>query len=153
MAGCKCRASISTSWLECGYRLLGSYIAITLLNNDRVSSNYSHNANYSYNANSTGSSIKFEGLPFPENGQGGSTMIIDQYSNVMTQTGDSREEIIHATIPIASHRKNHQLPLLRKELYAPMYENCFSPIPPNLYSEYLPTDHLDAFEWSLKHKK
>ena len=104
-------------------------------------------------ANSTGSSIKFEGMPFPENGQGGHSMIIDQYGFVMSQTGDSREEIIYATLPIASHRKKHELPMLRKELYAPMYENCFSPIPPNLLSEHLPKDHLEALDWSLKHKK
>ncbi len=105
---------------------------------------------YGIYANSDHGGIKINGIEMTENGQGGSSMIIDCYGNVMSEAEDSRETVIYATIPIASHRKKHRLPQLRRELYAPMYEKCLSPVPANLYSDYLPENRKEAMEWSQK---
>ena len=80
-------------------------------------------------------------------------MIVNEFGDVLNHSVDSREEIVQATIPIASFRKRHRLPLLRKELYAPVYGNLPPIIPPNLYSKYLPKDDLDAVEWTIKQAK
>lgn len=106
---------------------------------------------YGIYANSDHGGVKINGKPMAENAQGGSSMIIDCYGNFMSEAEDSREAVIHATIPIASHRKKHKLPQLRRELYAPMYDKkCISMVPANLYSDYLPETRQEAWEWAMK---
>lgn len=104
-------------------------------------------------ANSNGPGVVFDGVKFAPNMQGAGSRIIDPYGHVKTRANDSREQVLYTTIPIASHRKQHRVPMLRKELYAPMYEKMWSPIPPNLHSEHVPADQLESLKWSLKHKR
>ncbi|MEE9399538.1 MAG: hypothetical protein V3V23_04650, partial [Dehalococcoidales bacterium] len=69
------------------------------------------------------------------------------------QANDSREQIIKETIPIAAFRAKHEIPTIRTEIYAPIFEQHPGQFPPNMYSEYLPKDVDDALNWSLKHAR
>ena len=86
-----------------------------------------------------------------ENNFGGGSMIVDPFGRVLRQANDSREQILKETIPIAVFRAKHSIPMIRTEIYVPAYEQHPGRFPPNMYSEYLPTDLSDAFQRSLKH--
>jgi hypothetical protein len=86
-----------------------------------------------------------------ESAGGGGSIIIDPAGRILSQANDTREQIIHATIPITSFRAKHEPPRIRTEIYAPVLEQHPGHMPPNLYSEYLPADEEDALRWSLKH--
>mgnify|MGYP000893591392 FL=1 len=80
-------------------------------------------------------------------------MIVDPYGRVLNEANDSLEQIVHAIIPIKSFRSLHRTPSLRTELYVPVLEQHPGRFPPNLYSDYLPADLLDARQWALKHAR
>lgn len=106
---------------------------------------------YGIYANSDGGGIFIKGKKMVESAGGGMSMIIDPSGRILSQANDTREQIIHATIPIASFRAKHEPPRIRTEIYAPVLEQHPGYVPPNLYSKYLPVDAEDALQWSLKH--
>lgn len=69
---------------------------------------------------------------------------------VLSQAYFPHEIIVRATIPIASYRKKHSIPVIRQELYAPMYANYTGKYPPNLYAAYLPEDPLDGVNYARR---
>ena len=84
---------------------------------------------------------------------GGFTMIIDNRGTILQQAESLHETLILATIPIASFRRRHSIPVLRQELYAPAYAEYEGKYPPNMYSEYLPKDHWDAINYARRKAK
>ena len=69
---------------------------------------------------------------------------------ILAQAHYPHEIVIRATIPIASFRNKHSIPVLRKELYAPVYVGYEGKYPPNMYSEYLPKDPIDGVNYARK---
>ncbi len=106
---------------------------------------------YGIYANSDGGAILIGGKHMVESAGGGGSMIIDPSGLILAEANDTREQIVHATIPIASFRAKHQVPRIRTEIYAPVLEQHPGYVPPNLYADYLPVDAQDALQWSLKH--
>ncbi|MFC2032006.1 nitrilase-related carbon-nitrogen hydrolase [Chloroflexota bacterium] len=80
----------------------------------------------------------------------GSTMIIDNAGKIVQQSESHNEDIVIATIPIAYFRKNHSLPRLRVEIYAPVYAQFTGKYPPNMHSEYLAKDYQDEIEYARR---
>ncbi len=108
---------------------------------------------YGIYTNSQGGSILINGKHTAENCGGGGSMIVDPYGRILNEANDSLEQIVHAIIPIKSFRSLHRTPSLRTELYVPVLEQHPGRFPPNLYSDYLPADLLDARQWALKHAR
>jgi predicted amidohydrolase len=108
---------------------------------------------YGIYSNSQGSDILINGKRQVQNASGGGSMIIDPFGRVLIETDDSLEAIVHSTIPIASFRAKHKAPRIRTEIYAPVLEQHPGRFPPNLYSDWLPTDMSDALRRSLEHKR
>lgn len=106
-----------------------------------------------------GPAITMAGKGVAENVCGGGTMIIDPSGRILKQAEDSREQIIKASIPIASFRTKHSIPNIRTEIYVPILEQHPGLCPPNLYTLYeeeygeLPPDIGAAGQWSLKHAR
>lgn len=69
---------------------------------------------------------------------------------LLAQAHFPHEIVIRANIPIASFRKKHSIPVLRQELYAPVYAEYEGKYPPNMYSEYLPKNPLDGLNYARK---
>jgi len=86
----------------------------------------------------------------PEVAGSGLSYIFENTGRVMAQTYVPHEYIIRATIPMASYRKKHTIPVLRQEIYAPVYANYVGKYPANLYSKYLPEDHVDGLNYARK---
>ena len=80
----------------------------------------------------------------------GYSMIIDNVGRILKQTTSQNETVIAETIPIALFRKSHSIPPLRQELYLPEYAEYKGKYPPNMYSEYLPKDNLDAVNYARR---
>jgi len=108
---------------------------------------------YGIYANSQGSDIFINGKRQVQNASGGGSMIIDPFGRILIEANDSLEQILHATIPIASFRAKHKAPRIRTEIYLPVLEQHPGRFPPNLYRDYLPKDTEDALQWSLKHAR
>ncbi len=81
------------------------------------------------------------------NAMGGSSMIIDPNGNVLKEATSAHETVVGEVIPIAAFRSRHSIPNLRKELYAPAYAQYEGKYPPNMFSEYLPEDAVDAIKY------
>ncbi len=79
-----------------------------------------------------------------ENAMGGSSMIIDPNGRILKQSESPHETVISDIIPIAYFRQRHSIPFVRKELYDRVYAEHVGKYPPNMYSEYLPKDAMDA---------
>ncbi len=62
----------------------------------------------------------------------------------MAEANNSFEQMVSARIPIADFRARNKQPTLHSALYMPVFEAYKSPYAPNLYSEYQPSDLLDA---------
>ena len=71
-------------------------------------------------------------------------MIIDSSGRILKEAESPHETVIADIIPIASFRQRHTIPALRKELYDRVYADYEGKYPPNMYSEYLPKDSVDA---------
>lgn len=84
------------------------------------------------------------------NAMGGSSMIIDPNGVILKQAESAQESVVGEIIPIASFRQRHSIPNIRKELYARVYAEYEGKYPPNMYSEYLPTDAVDAITYARK---
>ena len=80
-------------------------------------------------------------------GSAGSSMIIDGYGRVLQEAKTESETVVTERIPIALFRKQHSIPLLRKELYAPVYEQYQGKYPANLFLKYLPKDTPDSLRY------
>jgi predicted amidohydrolase len=101
-----------------------------------------------------GSGVSFKGLPPPDNGWGGGSMIVDYYGRILNEAQDSREGTIFEKIPIAAHRKSRKRPNLRSELYALGYEETPGKYPANLYSDYgMPENAMAAMKLAAKHAR
>ncbi|MEW6142752.1 MAG: nitrilase-related carbon-nitrogen hydrolase [Chloroflexota bacterium] len=71
------------------------------------------------------------------------SIIIDDYGRIVKAADPNREQVVVDRIPIAAFRKRHSIPALRKELYAPVYNEYIGKYPANLFSRYLPKDSKD----------
>jgi len=80
----------------------------------------------------------------------GQSRIFNPTGRQIAEARSTHEQIIPAPIPIAAYRKTHSLPPLRQEIYAPMYNQFVGKYPPNLYSEYLPKDAIDAANYARR---
>ncbi|MEW6141671.1 MAG: nitrilase-related carbon-nitrogen hydrolase [Chloroflexota bacterium] len=89
---------------------------------------------------------------FEESGAG-ETMIIDNTGEVMQRAKSPNETAVYAVIPIGVFRKKRSIPVIRKELYAPVYEQYVGKFPPNLYLKYLPKDHLDGLNYARRNAR
>jgi len=77
----------------------------------------------------------------------GDSMIIDCYGRVIKEANTHHETVVVERIPLATYRKQHSIPLLRQEIYAPVYQEYQGKYPPNLFSKYLPKDVLDSLRY------
>ena len=89
---------------------------------------------------------------FQEAGSG-KTMLIDNTGEIMREAHTNMETAVMGAIPIASFRKEHSIPVLRKEIYAPIYQKYEGKFPANLYSKYLPKDHLDGINYARRNAR
>ncbi len=80
----------------------------------------------------------------------GGSRIFNEVGRQIAEATSPHEQIVTATIPIAAFRKKHQIPVLRQELYAPVYQQFVGKYPPNMYSEYLPKDRIDAANYARR---
>jgi len=86
----------------------------------------------------------------PEDIGVGGTKIFNDTGRQIAESRSANEQIITAPIPIANYRKQHAIPVLRQEIYAPVYQNFVGKYPPNMYSEYLPKDAVDAMNYARR---
>jgi hypothetical protein len=101
-----------------------------------------------------GSGVAFNGISAPENGFGGSSMVVDFFGRVLNEAHDSREAIVFEQIPIASFRKSREKPSIRSELYAKVYETTPEKYPSNLYSDHgVPENAMAAIELAARHAR
>lgn len=80
----------------------------------------------------------------------GSSMIIDNVGKILERAGSPAETVVLATIPIASYRKDHSIPVIKKEVYEGIWTNYVSKWPPNMYKDYLPKDTADYLDYANK---
>jgi predicted amidohydrolase len=82
---------------------------------------------------------------FPDafGGSGGSA-IYGPNGEILAQAKSKFEQGVTARIPIASYRKRHRIPDVHMDLYQPILDAYQPRFAPNLFSEYTPTDLLDA---------
>jgi len=80
----------------------------------------------------------------------GHTTIFDNLGRILQEADSTDEGIVADSIPIAAFRRRHSIPVIRKEIYAPAYAEYEGKYPPNMYSEYLPKDHIDAVNYARK---
>jgi len=74
----------------------------------------------------------------------GFSMIADPYGRILAESQTPNETIVTERIPIALFRQRHSIPIIRKEIYAAVYDQYRAKYPANLFSEYLPKDLEDA---------
>jgi predicted amidohydrolase len=80
----------------------------------------------------------------PEDIGCGNSRIWDHRGRQIAEARSNSEQIISTSIPIASFRQKHSIPVLRQEIYAPVYQQFVGKYPPNMYADYLPKDATDA---------
>ena len=86
----------------------------------------------------------------PADSGAGDSTIFDNLGRVLAKVNGADETIISTTIPISLFRKSHSIPVIRKELYDRVYADYIGKYPPNMYSEYLPKDPMDAVTYARK---
>ncbi|MEW6141987.1 MAG: nitrilase-related carbon-nitrogen hydrolase [Chloroflexota bacterium] len=100
-----------------------------------------------YNNNAADSSTTIHRVEFHGSGH---TAIFDNVGRIMQEADSNQECVVTDTIPIGSYRKRHSIPAIRKEIYVRAYADYVGKYPPNLYSEYLPKDHIDGVNYARR---
>ena len=77
-------------------------------------------------------------------GRSGGSAIYGPNGEILAQAKSKFEQGVTARIPIASYRKRHRIPDVHMDLYQPILDAYQPRYAPNLFSEYTPTDLLDA---------
>ncbi len=80
---------------------------------------------------------------FDDASSGGST-IYDPRGKVVAEANTKFETLVSARIPISQFRQRHRQPIVHMALYRDVFEAYRNAYGPNLFSEYQPTDFLDA---------
>ncbi len=81
---------------------------------------------------------------FLADGNSGGSAIYDPNGELIEEANSVHESAVTATIPIAEFRATHDLPLVHKELYEPIWAKYTNKYPPNLFTDYQPEDTTDA---------
>ena len=74
----------------------------------------------------------------------GDSAIFDDMGRILKQALTAHSTTVEERIPIASFRKRHSIPQIRKELYDRVYTEYVGKYPPNMYSEHLPKNSADG---------
>lgn len=82
-----------------------------------------------------------------DNGGSGGSCIYDPQGKLVDIANSVEETIVKAVIPIANFRRTHRQPVIHTSLYKDLYNAYVERYPPNLFTEYLPTDGRDAYRY------
>jgi predicted amidohydrolase len=81
---------------------------------------------------------------FADSGGSGGSVIYDPQGKIMDEANSVHETIVDARIPIAQFRARHKQPTVHMSLYRDIFDAYTERYPPNLFSNYLPSDGQDA---------
>jgi predicted amidohydrolase len=96
----------------------------------------------------------YGGLTRAEDGQGGSSMVVDYFGRITNQADDSREQIVFDRLPVAWFRGWREKPYLRTELYTQALEDCPGKFPANMYSDHgIPANPAEAARMVNEHAR
>ncbi len=90
------------------------------------------------NAISSGNPGSFEDV------SSGGSAIFGPDGNMVAKANTANEGPVLARIPIKQFRANRSIPNIHMSLYRDLFMNYVEPYPPNLFSDYLPTDGRDS---------
>ncbi len=82
--------------------------------------------------------------PFFEDSGSGGTAVYGPDSKAIAEANGKLEQLVTARIPMAEFRARHRQPIVHWEMFAPVFAGYRSKYGPNLFSDYQPTDLLDA---------
>ena len=77
-------------------------------------------------------------------GMVGGSAIYGPRGELLDEASSEHETLVSARIPIADFRSRHRQPVVHMSLYRDVFDTYVERYPPNLFSEYLPTDGQDA---------
>jgi predicted amidohydrolase len=77
-------------------------------------------------------------------GMVGGSAIYGPRGELLDEASSEHETLVSARIPIADFRSRHRQPVIHTSLYQDVYNTYVERYPPNLFSDYLPTDGQDA---------
>lgn len=79
----------------------------------------------------------------------GRSSIYDYDGRLMAEASSPFQTFVEATIPIASFRRMHTIPVLMKELYTEAYGKYVSKYPPNLFLKNMPDTNKESAQQYL----
>lgn len=82
-----------------------------------------------------------------DNGGAGGSCIFDPSGKLADEANSVNETLVRAVIPMAAFRRTHRQPVIHTALYKDLFDAYVERYPPNLFTEYLPTDGRDAFRY------
>ncbi len=86
-----------------------------------------------------------------DNGGAGGSAVYGPDGEMIDHANSENETIITVTLPMQAYRQRHRLPYVHMDLYRPVFDAYRNRFPPNLFSDYLPSDTSDAYSY-LKDK-
>lgn len=113
----------------------GGFSTFDIQANARYNQMYTAIVNNAVSAGNPGS--------FADVSSGGSA-IFGPDGQVVAKANSPNEGPVIARIPIRQFRANRSIPNIHVSLYRDLFDNYVEPYPPNLFSDYLPTDGLDS---------
>ncbi|MEW6142808.1 MAG: nitrilase-related carbon-nitrogen hydrolase [Chloroflexota bacterium] len=81
-----------------------------------------------------------------EDERAGGTAIFDETGKTVAEASSHHETLVSANIPIASFRKRHALPVIRKEMFEPLWNSYIDKYPPNSFLKSLPNNNVESIE-------
>ena len=88
----------------------------------------------------------YEGDRRPADTDGGGTAVFDDTGKMIAEATSLHETIVSVNIPIATFRKTHSIPVVRKALFECVWAEYECKYPPNSYLDHLPKSKMDALE-------
>lgn len=79
-----------------------------------------------------------------EDGGTGLSAVIDPEGRILAEASSHHETIVAATVPIASFRERHSIPVLSKPLYQDVFDGYVAKYPPNAFSAELPANPAES---------
>jgi len=80
----------------------------------------------------------------------GRSAIFDYDGRMMAEANSGLQTILEATIPIASYRKGHSIPIIPGDLFKHFYHEYVSKYPPNSYVKMLPNSNAESAQLYIK---
>lgn len=81
---------------------------------------------------------------FADAGGSGGSCIYGPRGELIAEANSASETLVTTRVPIGEFRRRHKQPTVHMSLYSDIFESYGERYPPNLFSQYLPSDGQDA---------